>query len=429
MDMIQKMLDQLEIDHIFLHADKAIHSKVLIIQGKYDQIITFLGGFHTIMVILKILGKKYSCLGLKEWWIEADVIAQGSADQAMEGRHYHRSIRLHKQAFEALLRYRMKGVLNKGVFTPGFKRQIVNLRLVQSTANLKSITNSPEFKQMINNLTDVFGTQAQMMMQYIRDVSAMLCFVSAVRENTIETTINREVKVRGGPMQGGFSTDEKAVDTFVKTSHFMATVRAKLKERLDVLTQSVHKETTIGAIKKHEAMIEGLVLQLDKYFDPFLDGPARHFKTGAEIEPSVIEGLLNSSAVGEAMYAEFIDERLKAKENRVSIFASIKNPRIKTGMERAKKIPKAISILKEDRQAFGSLVGKATSPRDAHSYPLTTVPLALASPDSDLRQGCKAALRNFLIEESLAEVQTPLSKAAWLVDGMAAVRSIKSKPT
>ena len=151
MDMIQKMLDQLEIDHIFLHADQAIHSKVLIIQwlnqGKYDQIITFLGGFHTIMVNLKILEKKYSCLGLKEWWIEADVIAQGSADQAMEGRHYHRSIRLHKQAFEALLRYRMKGVLNKGVFTPGFKRQIVNLRLVQSTANLNSITNSPEFNR------------------------------------------------------------------------------------------------------------------------------------------------------------------------------------------------------------------------------------------------------------------------------------------
>ncbi|KAG1648069.1 hypothetical protein GQR58_030110 [Nymphon striatum] len=176
-------------------------------------------------------------------------------------------------------------------------------------------------------------------------------------------------------------------------------------------------------------MIESLVLQLDKYFNPFLEGPARHFKTGAEIEPSVVEGLLNSSAVGEEMYAEFVDERLKAKENRVSIFATIKNPRIKTGMERAKKVLKAISILKEDRQAFGALVGKATSPREAHSYPLTTVPLALASPDSDLRQGCKAALRNFLIEESNAEVQAPLSKAAWLIDGMAAVRSVKSKPT
>ena len=69
-------------------------------------------------------------------------------------------------------------------------------------------------------------------------------------------------------------------------------------------------------------------------------------------------------------------------------------------MDRAKKVPKAISILKEDRQAFGALVGKATSQREAHSNPLTTVPLALASPDSDLRQGWKAALRNFLIEEA-----------------------------
>ncbi len=85
-------------------------------------------------------------------------------------------------------------------------------------------------------------------------------------------------------------------------------------------------------------MIESLVLQLDKYFDPFLEGPARHLKTGAEIEPSVVEGLLNSSGVGEEMYAKFVDERLK--ENRISIFASIKNLRIKIGMERAKSYRK-----------------------------------------------------------------------------------------
>ena len=41
--------------------------------------------------------------------------------------------------------------------------------------------------------------------------------------------------------------------------------------------------------------------------------------------------------------------RLKAKENKDSLFASIKNPLIKTGMERAKKVPKAISNLKENR--------------------------------------------------------------------------------
>ena len=56
-----------------------------------------------------------------------------------------------------------------------------------------------------------------------------------------KTTINREVKTRGGPMQDGFSTDEKAVDTLVKTSRLMATVQAKFKECLNVLTQSVNK--------------------------------------------------------------------------------------------------------------------------------------------------------------------------------------------
>lgn len=65
------------------------------------------------------------------------------------------------------------------------------------------------------------------------------------------------------------------------------------------------------------------VLKLDKYFDPFLEGLARHFKTGVEIEPSVVEGILKSSAVGEEMYAEFVDKRLKANENRVSIFTPI----------------------------------------------------------------------------------------------------------
>ena len=45
-----------------------------------------------------------------------------------------------------------------------------------------------------------------------------------------EVTINRKVKVRGGPMMGGYSTSDKKNDTFIKTTHAMAKVRSKLKE-------------------------------------------------------------------------------------------------------------------------------------------------------------------------------------------------------
>ena len=43
-------------------------------------------------------------------------------------------------------------------------------------------------------------------------------------------------------------------------------------------------------------------------------------------------------------------------------------------------------MIKEDRQAFGLLVGKVQSPSEALKYPLTTVSLALAKPDQTLHQ-------------------------------------------
>ena len=51
-------------------------------------------------------------------------------------------------------------------------------------------------------------------------------------ELMIETTINREVKVRGGPMQGGYSTNIESMNKFVRTSHLMAKVGSALNEKI-----------------------------------------------------------------------------------------------------------------------------------------------------------------------------------------------------
>eukprot|EP00795_Rhopilema_esculentum_P006387 gene6387-11826_t len=338
-----------------------------------------------------------------------------------------------------------------------------------------------------------------MIVQYLKDVSAMLCLISSVRENTIERhlaaeralipkcfafghpnyarylsfqhvnlldikrnhatiwqdlleneyggsvscesfstmhgelitemTINREVTARGGPMQGGFSTDITAVDTFMKTSHFIANLRMKLKERLRVFTTSSHKETSVGARKKHEIMIQSLINKLDSYFDPFLASPARHFKTGCQIDEAVKTGLLLSTQMVNEIFKEFFQKRLKNANDRASIFERVCNPKLKTGLEKVKKVPKIISSLKEDRQAFGAMIGKNKSTEELLSYPLASVPLALASPDGDLRQGSKAALRKHLIEEANASTTQPETGAFWIVDGMAVVRTILRKNT
>lgn len=442
MDMMLQIADDLELDFIFAHADEAINSKMLMIswidQEKYDTIIPLMGGFHTILVNLKILFKKYGCLGFSDWWVDAGAIAEKSAPQAHEGRHYARSLRLHKQSFEALLRHRIRSENMHEKLDMEMREVIARLRHNPSAENLDVLLGKPKFKELCSSLMKAEGTQAAMMIEYLKDVSAMLCLIEAVREKSIEThlaaertllpkcfafghvnyaryltfqhanlqnlkmnhqdawndlvengfggslsgkpfstihgdlitetTINREVKVRGGPMQGGYSTNEQAMDTFIKTSHIMAKLRSLLKERLDVLTASTHKEINISARKQHEKMVASLLLQLVKYFDPFLVGPARHMKSGKEIDHDVVKGLLSSSKAGEKQYKEFVYARLKASgEERVNFFDKIINLKIKTGMEKLKKSPNAINILKEDRQAFGVLVGKATTPEEAHS--------------------------------------------------------------
>ena len=63
------------------------------------------------------------------------------------------------------------------------------------------------------------------------------------------------------------------------------------------------------------------------------------------------------------------------------------------------------------------------------SYPLTSIPLALAFPDNILRRSQKAPIRNFLIEDARALCKQPNEVSDWFTDGMAAVNSIGSKDT
>ena len=111
-DVIKDLAKELGLDHTFVHADEAISSKINMIlwmhKYKYNKTIPLLGGFHTLLVYLKILYKKYGCLGLQDWWVDAGAIADGSVMQSIEGKHYARGIRMRKQSFCALLKRKFR---------------------------------------------------------------------------------------------------------------------------------------------------------------------------------------------------------------------------------------------------------------------------------------------------------------------------------
>ena len=370
LDMIKDLAEELGLDHIFVHADEAINSKINVIlwmhKCKYNKVIPLLGSFHTSLVYLKILYKKYGCLRLQDWWVDAGAIADGSVMQSIEGNHYARGIRMHKQSFCVLLKCKLQ---ENPPMEDYLIEEIAALCLKTTAEALENLIQLDIFKSYCEALLKVGrGAQARMIIEYIKDVSKMLSLIYTVRENSIElhlaaeramlpkcfafdhpnycryltaqhvnlsalstqksetwedllandfggsmsgelfstihgdliteTTINREVKVRGGPMRGGYSTSEENTDAFIKTSHIMATVRSKLKEKLAYVTSSAHKEITPGSRIQHDNVVKDLINQLREYFNPFIEAPARHFKTGVEIEPDVIKGLLNSQDLG-----------------------------------------------------------------------------------------------------------------------------------
>ena len=102
-------------------------------------------------------------------------------------------------------------------------------------------------------------------------------FSSKHMDLIIETTINRDVKVRVGPMQGGYSIDSNATNMFVKTTHLMAKLRAALK-RKRLLTSSNHKDTSLSSINHQTTTIQPLVAILQNVLNPFSDIPAMHIE-------------------------------------------------------------------------------------------------------------------------------------------------------
>ena len=77
-------------------------------------------------------------------------------------------------------------------------------------------------------------------------------FLTIYGDLITETTLNREVKITGGPMRGGYSTSEETTDTFLKTSHIIATIISKLNEKFTYVTSSAHKEIIPGSRIEHD---------------------------------------------------------------------------------------------------------------------------------------------------------------------------------
>ena len=98
--------------------------------NKYSDIVPFLGPFHTQCVTMNTMYKRYKGSEFGEVLVTAGVIAEGSVDRSLKGKHYKRGLRCLKLMHEALVSPLLKGRL--------FLRNLAD----ETKRNLKIITNT-----------------------------------------------------------------------------------------------------------------------------------------------------------------------------------------------------------------------------------------------------------------------------------------------
>ena len=107
------IMRSLNLTSIICVFDQAIYCKALEIKSKNVDIckpvVLRLGTFHTLCTMLSIIGKRFQDAGLKDLCIESGIVAEGSVSALLKGRSYNRAIRVHKLAYEALMRVAWRG--------------------------------------------------------------------------------------------------------------------------------------------------------------------------------------------------------------------------------------------------------------------------------------------------------------------------------
>ena len=83
-------LDLTSIIRVF---DQAIYAKAFEVKckeyEKFKPIVLRLGTFHNLGTLISIIGKRFLHAGLKDLFIEAGVVAEGSVSAVLEGRNYN----------------------------------------------------------------------------------------------------------------------------------------------------------------------------------------------------------------------------------------------------------------------------------------------------------------------------------------------------
>lgn len=162
---------------ILLVGDQPVYALIVQLKSEnpeaFNIIVPFLGPFHIHGSFIYAISKRFGGSGLSDILVAAGVIAEGSVDQALRGKHYKRSIRCLRLMYETLVQRLIKKGLQDGMLlSEHSQNQLAKLRnpCSQTSEELQDIytevESDPELLQFVTGIFESVDKSSSSMAKY-----------------------------------------------------------------------------------------------------------------------------------------------------------------------------------------------------------------------------------------------------------------------
>ena len=203
-DIMQKQMNiikEKQMPFAFLVGDLPVYILIMELKcehpDKYKSIIPFLGPFHTQCVMMAAMFKRYEGSELEEVLVQAGIVAAGSVNQALKGKHFRRGLRCIRLFYEALISKLL--IDNPPNLTAKTKEKLCILRDTSNdqetrAAAHESLMEEEEISKIVNNILAFCKNEETDMANYWKDflemADALLQSVHAVHTVDLSEYIN-----------------------------------------------------------------------------------------------------------------------------------------------------------------------------------------------------------------------------------------------
>lgn len=263
-------------------------------------------------------------------------------------------------------------------------------------------------------------------------------------DKTMEETFMRHSKSRGGAGGGGVGmtgllTSNESSQRWVRTTHERTKYLQYTLQMADMVHGSVNKHHDLRPteITKSEKQVQKVTKAFEGFVKPFdIEDKERLYNvsSGAPVPMDIEEDILCAESIGKKLKMAFIEDRIKGNTD---FFDPIKRLNLKTMAiaNKTTKLKNSNNKLFEYQQsasiAFQLLIkaqGLQLDLKLVLAYPLTVVPLSLATADGYMFHANKAKGFNLLVKGIPNSPIPPSDKTLCILDGNSTFYYLKKIP-